>query len=173
MELEEILYRKNLHGYNWLCGELKLLGETDRDLINRIAEATTTSAIFTFTSSWRPCCAPSRAGRARRRAPPARLPFKVTSEIAAPSTCWCGSPRTSAARRAYPIARARLGDHVEPGDGYFVIPRAVELIDEGERVAILALCASGRAASISPSSQPLRGLDVILARLRARASAHA
>ena len=131
-----------------------------------------TSAIFTFHEFVVPILRalgglpPEVASRTR-----ARLPFRVTSENG---------------RTEYVLVRLTTGDRGElvaypigkgsgsvttwsQADGYFVIPREVEMLDEGEEVEIRALAGErARKADLVLIGSHCVGLDVLLGRLRAR-----
>jgi putative molybdopterin biosynthesis protein len=73
-------------------------------------------------------------------------------------------------RVAYPIGKGSGSVTTwSQADGYFVIPRSVEMLDAGEEVAILAMGgARPRQVDLVIIGSHCVGLDVILGRLRAR-----
>lgn len=131
-----------------------------------------TSAIFTFHEFVVPVL------RAKGGLPPeapsrtrARLPFRVSSDNG---------------RTEYVLVRLTTGDKGElvaypigkgsgsvttwsHADGFFVIPREVEMLDEGEEVEIRAVAGDrARKADLVLIGSHCVGLDVLLGRLRAR-----
>jgi putative molybdopterin biosynthesis protein len=131
-----------------------------------------TSAIFTFHEFVAPVI---RALSGRVAHEPihlsARLPYRVASE---------------SGRTEYVLVRLTEDDHgalvafpIGKGsgsvttwshaDGYFVIPERVEQLDEGEKVEIFALAGDrARRVDLTIIGSHCVGVDVILARLRAR-----
>jgi putative molybdopterin biosynthesis protein len=131
-----------------------------------------TSAIFTFHEFVAPVIR-ALAGRDEREAArvTARLPFKVTSEMGRTEYVLVRLTEDErGATVAYPIGKGSGSVTTwSQADGYVVIPRQVELVDEGEEVTVLALAGErARRVDLTIIGSHCVGLDVILARLRAR-----
>ncbi len=131
-----------------------------------------TSAIFTFHEFVAPVIR-ALAGRAGREAEriPARLPFQVTSEIGRTEYVLVRLTEDEAgALVAYPIGKGSGSVTTwSHADGYFVIPKSVEILDAGEEVSILALAGErARRVDLVIIGSHCVGLDVITGRLRAR-----
>ena len=131
-----------------------------------------TSAIFTFHEFVAPVIR-ALAGRDERETArvTARLPFKITSEMG--RTEYLLVRLTEDARGAtvaYPIGKGSGSVTTwSQADGYVVIPRQIELVDEGEEVTVLALSGErARRVDLTIIGSHCVGLDVILAHLRAR-----
>lgn len=131
-----------------------------------------TSAIFTFHEF----VAPVLRALAGRRAEEvsrtrARLPFRVTSEHGRTEYVLV---RLTAGERgervAYPIGKGSGSVTTwSQADGYFVVPRDTEMLDEGEEVDIRAIGGErARASDLVIIGSHCVGLDVLMGRLRAR-----
>jgi putative molybdopterin biosynthesis protein len=131
-----------------------------------------TSAIFTFHEFVAPVIR-ALAGRAEQAALrlTARLPFKVTSEVGRTEYVLVRLTEDDrGALLAYPIGKGSGSVTTwSHADGYFVIPRAVEMVDEGEEVAVLATAGErARRCDLVVIGSHCVGLDVIVGRLRER-----
>lgn len=131
-----------------------------------------TSAIFTFHEFVAPVI---RALSGRAEPEPtrlsARLPFRVPSESGRQEYVLVRlTEDDSGALVAYPIGKGSGSVTTwSHADGYFVIPERVEQLDEGENVAIFALAGErARRVDLTIIGSHCVGVDVILARLRAR-----
>jgi putative molybdopterin biosynthesis protein len=131
-----------------------------------------TSAIFTFhefvvpvlrSLAGLPAEAPSRTR--------ARLPFRVTSDNGRTEYVLVRLTEGDQGDRvAYPIGKGSGSVTTwSQADGFFVIPREVEMLDEGEEVDIRALAGErARQADLVLIGSHCVGLDVLLGRLRTR-----
>jgi putative molybdopterin biosynthesis protein len=131
-----------------------------------------TSAIFTFHEFVAPVLR-ALAGRGERDAARirARLPFKVISEIGRTEYVLVRLTEDEAgATVAYPIGKGSGSVTTwSQADGYFVIPRAVERIDEGEEVSILSLAGDrARQVDLTIIGSHCVGVDLLLSRLASR-----
>jgi putative molybdopterin biosynthesis protein len=131
-----------------------------------------TSAIFTFHEFIAPVIR-AMAGRSEHDAEriAARLPFRVTSEIGRTEYVLVRLTEDEAgALVAYPIGKGSGSVTTwSQADGYFVIPKSVEILDAGERVSVLALAGErARRVDLVIIGSHCVGLDVILSRLRSR-----
>jgi putative molybdopterin biosynthesis protein len=131
-----------------------------------------TSAIFTFHAFVAPVIR-ALAGRDAHTVEqiPARLPVQVVSENGRTEYVLVRLTEDDAgALVAYPIGKGSGSVTTwSQADGYFVIPKSVELCDAGEQVSILALAGErARKADLVILGSHCVGLDVIAARLRAR-----
>jgi putative molybdopterin biosynthesis protein len=131
-----------------------------------------TSAIFTFHAFVAPVIR-ALAGRDERDPEriTARLPFAVTSEIGRTEYVLVRlTEDLGGALVAYPIGKGSGSVTTwSHADGYFVIPKSVELLDAGEEVSILALSGErARKVDLVIIGSHCVGLEVILGRLRAR-----
>ena len=131
-----------------------------------------TSAIFTFHEFVAPVIR-ALAGRDERETTrvPARLPFKLTSEMGRTEYVLVRLTEDErGAAVAYPIGKGSGSVTTwSQADGYVVIPRQVELVDEGEEVTVLALAGErARRVDLTIIGSHCVGLDVLLTRLRAR-----
>jgi putative molybdopterin biosynthesis protein len=131
-----------------------------------------TSAIFTFHEFVVPILR-ALGGRGADELPRtrARLPFRVTSENG--RTEYVLVRLTTGDRDdivAYPIGKGSGSVTTwSQADGFFVIPRDVEMLDEGEEVEIRALAGErARTADLVIIGSHCVGLDVLMGRLRAR-----
>ncbi|HVY44941.1 MAG TPA: molybdopterin biosynthesis protein [Minicystis sp.] len=131
-----------------------------------------TSAIFTFHEFVAPVLR-ALAGRdesARERLS-ARLPVRMASEIGRTEYTLVRLTEDDAgALVAYPVGKGS-GSVTTFGqaDGYFVVPRDVELLDAGDEVEVLALSgASARRADLVVIGSHCLGLDLVIGRLRRR-----
>src|SRR5262249_20585089 len=113
-----------------------------------------TSAIFTFHEFVAPVIR-ALAGREEDRASAtrARVPFRVSSESG--RTEYVLARLVSDERGApvaYPIGKGSGSVTTwSQADGYFVIPRQVEMIDEGEEVTVLSI-----------GGRPPRAVDLVI-----------
>ncbi|MBZ5640991.1 MAG: molybdopterin biosynthesis protein, partial [Acidobacteriia bacterium] len=131
-----------------------------------------TSAIFTFHEFVAPVIrALAGLGEPQEERIAARLPITVTSEPGRTECVLVRLTETDAgALVAYPIGKGSGSVTTwSQADGYFVVPKTVEMIDEGEEVSILAI-AGGRARRVDLViiGSHCVGLDVIVGRLRRR-----
>ncbi|MFT3773397.1 MAG: molybdopterin biosynthesis protein [Minicystis sp.] len=131
-----------------------------------------TSAIFTFHEFVAPVIR-ALAGREEReeKRVVARLPFKVTSENGRTEYVLVRLTEDDRGRAvAYPIGKGSGSVTTwSHADGYFTIPQRVEQLDEGEEISILALAGErARRVDLTIIGSHCVGIDVILARLRAR-----
>jgi putative molybdopterin biosynthesis protein len=131
-----------------------------------------TSAIFTFHEFVAPVIR-ALAGRptdvVERLA--ARLPFKVTSEAGRTEYVLVRLTENDRGELlAYPIGKGSGSVTTwSQADGYFVVPKAVELIDAGEQVDVLAAAgARARRCDLVVIGSHCVGLDVVVGRLRER-----
>jgi putative molybdopterin biosynthesis protein len=129
-----------------------------------------TSAIFTFHEFVAPVIR-ALAGRDPQEieALSARLPVQVLSENGRTEYLLVRlTEDDEGALVAYPIGKGSGSVTTFcQADGYFVIPKSVELLDEGEQVSILALTgARARKADLVIVGSHCVGLDVIASRLR-------
>jgi putative molybdopterin biosynthesis protein len=131
-----------------------------------------TSAIFTFHSFVAPVIR-ALAGRQERDSAhiTARLPFQIISEVGRTEYVLVRLTEDPAgALVAYPIGKGSGSVTTwSHADGYFVIPKNVEILDAGEEVSILALAGErAQKADLVIIGSHCVGLEVILTRLRAR-----
>jgi putative molybdopterin biosynthesis protein len=131
-----------------------------------------TSAIFTFHEFVAPVIR-ALAGRGEHPGERlrARLPFRAASETGRTEYVLVRLTEDDAgALVAYPIGKGSGSVTTwSQADGYFVIPRAVELVDEGEEVEVLALAgARARTVDLVIIGSHCVGLDVVVGRLARR-----
>jgi putative molybdopterin biosynthesis protein len=131
-----------------------------------------TSAIFTFHEFVAPVIR-ALAGRDRCDAERlrAKLPFQVSSEIGRTEYVLVRlTEDLHGALVAYPIGKGSGSVTTwSHADGYFVIPKSVEILDAGEEVSILAVAGErARKVDLVIIGSHCVGLDVITGRLRAR-----
>ncbi len=131
-----------------------------------------TSAIFTFQEFVAPVIR-ALAGLPEHPAETviARLPFRVTSEAGRTEFVLVRLTESdTGALVAYPIGKGSGSVTTwSQADGYFVVPKTVEMVDEGEEVPIRAI-AGGRARreDLVVIGSHCVGLDVLVRRLRGR-----
>lgn len=131
-----------------------------------------TSAIFTFHELVAPVIR-ALAGRGREAAAGtcARLPFSVASESGRTEYVLVRLTEDErGARVAYPIGKGSGSVTTwSHADGYFVIPKRVERVDEGEAVEVLPVAgARAREVDLVIIGSHCVGLDVLIGRLRGR-----
>jgi putative molybdopterin biosynthesis protein len=131
-----------------------------------------TSAIFTFHEFVAPVIR-ALAGRPAHAVErlAARLPFKVSSEVGRTEYVLVRLTENDRGELlAYPIGKGSGSVTTwSQADGYFVVPKAVELVDAGEEVAVLATSgARARRCDLVVIGSHCVGLDVIVGRLRER-----
>jgi putative molybdopterin biosynthesis protein len=101
----------------------------------------------------------------------ARLPFRVNSEIGRTEYVLVRLTESDeGALIAYPIGKGSGSvTTFSHADGFFVIPRSVELVDEGEEVEIHAISGErARKVDLVVIGSHCVGLDILLGRLSAR-----
>jgi putative molybdopterin biosynthesis protein len=131
-----------------------------------------TSAIFTFHEFVAPVIRALAGidGAAVHRAR-CRVPFRVQSEVGRTEYVLVRLVSDEQGREvAYPIGKGSGSvTTFSQADGFFTIPREVEMLDEGDEVAVQALGGrEARAADLVVIGSHCVGLDVLLGRLRAR-----
>jgi len=131
-----------------------------------------TSAIFTFHEFVAPVIR-ALAGRDEddASAARARLPFRVLSEIGRTEYVLVRLVTDETGRAVgYPIGKGSGSVTTwSQADGYFVVPREVEMIDQGEEVLVRAVGGRPpRPVDLVIIGSHCLGLDVLLGRLRAR-----
>jgi putative molybdopterin biosynthesis protein len=131
-----------------------------------------TSAIFTFHEFVAPVIR-ALAGRPEQAVERlgARLPFKVTSEVGRTEYVLVRLTEDERGQVvAYPIGKGSGSvTSWSQADGYFVVPRTVEMVDAGEEVAVLATAGErARRCDLVVIGSHCVGLDVIVGRLRER-----
>lgn len=171
--LEEVLSPPGVvvHGVALKPGKPLCLAVSGREPVV-ILPGFPTSAIFTFHEFVAPVIR-ALAGRDEREVPriAARLPFRVTSEIGRTEYVLVRLTEDEAgALVAYPIGKGSGSVTTwSQADGYFVVPKHLEILDAGEEIAILPLAGErARRADLVIIGSHCVGLDVILGRLRAR-----
>ena len=171
--LEEVLSPPGVvvHGVALKPGKPLCLAVSGREPVV-ILPGFPTSAIFTFHEFVAPVIR-ALAGRDEREVPQikARLPFRVTSEIGRTEYVLVRLTEDEAgALVAYPIGKGSGSVTTwSQADGYFVVPKHLEILDAGEAIAILPLAGErARRADLVIIGSHCVGLDVILGRLRAR-----
>jgi putative molybdopterin biosynthesis protein len=133
-----------------------------------------TSAIFTFHEFVAPVIR-ALAGRSEDdvRHTPARLPFRMSSEPGRTEYVLVRlTVDEDGAALAYPIGKGSGSVTTwSQADGFFVVPRDVEIVDAGETVQVRGLSsAPPRPVDLVVIGSHCVGLDVLLGRLRARGS---
>jgi putative molybdopterin biosynthesis protein len=171
--LEEVLSPPGIlvHGVALKPGKPLCLAVSGREPVV-ILPGFPTSAIFTFHEFVAPVIR-ALAGRDEHEVPriAARLPFRVTSEIGRTEYVLVRlTEDESGAIVAYPIGKGSGSVTTwSQADGYFVVPKHLEILDAGEQVSILPLAGDrARKADLVIIGSHCVGLDVILGRLRRR-----
>lgn len=131
-----------------------------------------TSAIFTFHEFVAPVIrALAGIDSAALHRTRCRVPFRVQSEVGRTEYVLVRLVSDEQGREvAYPIGKGSGSvTTFSQADGFFTIPREVEMLDEGDEVAVQALGGrAARAADLVVIGSHCVGLDVLLGRLRAR-----